>query len=65
MTQVEAPAWAPMTVDERAQFDRDGFLVVRGVLSASEIDIARSAILGAFRRAGEPGGHGLGRLSHR
>src|ERR1051325_2893765 len=60
MTQVEAPAWAPMTAEERTQFDRDGFLVVRGVLSESEIALARNAVLGAYERAGQPGGHGLG-----
>jgi ectoine hydroxylase len=60
MTQVEAPAWTAMTDDERAQFDRDGFLVVPGVLSESEIEVARTAVLGAYERAGQPGGHGLG-----
>jgi ectoine hydroxylase len=60
MTQVEAPAWTAMTDDERARFDRDGFLVVPGVLSESEIEVARTAVLGAYERAGQPGGHGLG-----
>ncbi len=60
MTQVQAPAWAPMTADERTRFDRDGFLVVPGVLSESEIETARAAVLGAYERAGKPGGHGLG-----
>jgi hypothetical protein len=59
MTQVEAPAWAPMTDDERAQFDRDGILVVPGVLSESEIEAGRNAIQAAYERAQQPGGHGL------
>ena len=44
MTQVQAPAWTAMTDDERAQFDRDGILVVPGVLSDSEIEVARTGV---------------------
>jgi len=58
MTQVEAPAWAPMTDDERAQFDRDGILVVPGVLSESEIELGRNAIQGAYEQAQQPGATG-------
>ena len=47
----EAQTWVPMSADERAQFDRDGFLVVPSVLTADEVDIARTAILRVRRRA--------------
>jgi hypothetical protein len=60
MTQAEVSTWTPMTDDERARFDRDGFLVVPGVLGAAEVDAGRDAILGAYDRAARPGGHGLG-----
>jgi ectoine hydroxylase len=59
MTQVEAPAWTPMTDDERARFDRDGILVVPGVLDESEIEKGQQAIQAAYERAQQPGGHGL------
>jgi ectoine hydroxylase len=59
MTQVEAPTWTSMTDEERATFDRDGILVVPGVLSESEIEVGRNAIQAAYERAQEPGGHGL------
>jgi ectoine hydroxylase len=59
MTQVEAPTWTPMNDEEREKFDRDGILVVPGVLSESEIEVGRNAIQNAYERAQEPGGHGL------
>ena len=40
MTQVEAPAWTPMSAEEREAFDRDGYIVVPSVLSESEIAFA-------------------------
>jgi ectoine hydroxylase len=55
MTQVVAPAWSPMTADERDAFDRDGFLVVRSVLSPDEVDTARNAILAFRKKAGTAG----------
>ncbi|WP_229071451.1 phytanoyl-CoA dioxygenase family protein [Actinoplanes sp. DH11] len=48
MTQVEAPAWTPMTAQEREAFDRDGYIVVPSVLSESEVEAGRAAILGAY-----------------
>jgi ectoine hydroxylase-related dioxygenase (phytanoyl-CoA dioxygenase family) len=45
MTQVMASAWTPMSTDERARFDRDGFLVIRSVLNQEEVARARTAIL--------------------
>jgi ectoine hydroxylase len=55
MTQVIAPAWTPMTAEERTQFDRDGFLVIRGVLNQDEVDRARTAILRFRENAGVSG----------
>src|SRR3712207_6823607 len=55
MTQVIAPTWTPMTADERARFERDGFLVIRSVLNQEEIERARAAILGYRERTGTTG----------
>jgi ectoine hydroxylase-related dioxygenase (phytanoyl-CoA dioxygenase family) len=55
MTQVIAPEWTPMTAGERERFDRDGYLVVRSVLSQDEIAAARTAILRFHDKAGGPG----------
>ncbi len=55
MTQVEAPAWIPMTADERAEFERDGFLVIRSVLNHEEIARARTAILRYREKVGAVG----------
>ena len=55
MTQVIAPAWTPMTADEHAQFDRDGFLIIRSVLNQDEIARARTAILRYKERKGTVG----------
>jgi ectoine hydroxylase len=55
MTQVDAPVWTPMTPDERTQFERDGFLVVRSVLNQDEIAQARTAILRYKEKAGVTG----------
>jgi hypothetical protein len=55
MTQVEARAWIPMTADERAQFERDGFLIIRSVLNQEEIARARTAILRCREKVGAVG----------
>jgi ectoine hydroxylase len=55
MTQVEALAWIPMTADERAEFERDGFLVIRSVLNHDEVARARTAILGYRKNVGAVG----------
>ena len=34
---VENNVATPMTAEQRAEFERDGFLVVRGVLSEAEV----------------------------
>jgi ectoine hydroxylase-related dioxygenase (phytanoyl-CoA dioxygenase family) len=44
-----------MTADEREQFERDGYLVIRGILKFDEITRARTAILEYKERAGVTG----------
>jgi ectoine hydroxylase-related dioxygenase (phytanoyl-CoA dioxygenase family) len=54
MLPLTAPALGtPMTDDERAAFDRDGYLVVRGALSAAEVDRYRAAVDDAYLRSPE------------
>jgi ectoine hydroxylase-related dioxygenase (phytanoyl-CoA dioxygenase family) len=53
-SRLDAPH-AGMTEDERARFERDGFVLVRGALSGDEVSFARSAVLRARERAGERG----------
>jgi ectoine hydroxylase-related dioxygenase (phytanoyl-CoA dioxygenase family) len=53
-----AQTWTPMSADERAQFDRDGFLVIPSVLDLDEVAIARTAILRAREQAARTGGLG-------
>jgi ectoine hydroxylase len=45
MSLLAEQTWTPMTAEERAQFDRDGFLVIPAVLTEDEVAIARTAIL--------------------
>ena len=35
---------APMTAEQRASFDRDGYLIIRGALGQDEVTAAREAI---------------------
>ncbi|GAA0724641.1 phytanoyl-CoA dioxygenase family protein [Dactylosporangium roseum] len=37
VTTTAAPTWTPMTSEQREQFDTDGYLVLRGVLSPDEV----------------------------
>jgi ectoine hydroxylase-related dioxygenase (phytanoyl-CoA dioxygenase family) len=46
---------AAMTQDERVQFERDGFLLVRSALSADEVAFAHSAVMRAYDNARERG----------
>lgn len=55
MTVVAEPTWQTMTADERARFDADGYLIIPGVLTESEIDLCRTAILAARDRAAATG----------
>jgi len=44
MTTSVAATWAPMTGEQREQFDRDGFIVVPGVLTPDEVRSYASAL---------------------
>ena len=54
----EQQTWTPMTAEERARFDRDGFLVIPAVLTEDEVAIARTAILRSAEKAAREGGLG-------
>ena len=40
----QQPAWTPMTPEQRADFDRDGFLVIRSALRPDEVGRYRAAV---------------------
>jgi ectoine hydroxylase len=44
MTTSVAATWAPMTGEQREQFDRDGFIVVPGVLTPDEVRFYAGAL---------------------
>ncbi|GII51858.1 hypothetical protein Pth03_02470 [Planotetraspora thailandica] len=46
-------AWAPMSEAEREQFNRDGYLLIPGVLSPQEVDFYRGAIDRAYTSSPE------------
>lgn len=50
-----APVWTPMTDEQRDRFDRDGYLVVPGVLGPDEVARYTGAVDRVYRRA-EAGG---------
>jgi ectoine hydroxylase-related dioxygenase (phytanoyl-CoA dioxygenase family) len=54
----------PMTADERARFERDGFLIVRGARDRDDLAHARKAILRAYRTAEAGGRLGADRALH-
>jgi ectoine hydroxylase len=37
LTTAESQAWVAMTDDQRKQFDQDGFIILRGILSSDEV----------------------------
>jgi ectoine hydroxylase len=39
-----AASTQPMTVEQRARFDRDGYLIIRGALRPDEVAVARTAL---------------------
>jgi hypothetical protein len=55
----ESATWAPLSPQDREAFERDGFIIVRNVLTPDEVAIAREALMKAYERAQQPGGHGL------
>jgi len=44
MTTDTALDWAPMSAEEREQFERDGYLIIRGALTPDEVEIARASV---------------------
>jgi ectoine hydroxylase-related dioxygenase (phytanoyl-CoA dioxygenase family) len=47
---------APVTAEQRARFDRDGYLVIRGALRADEVAAAREALDRVHANAARSGG---------
>jgi ectoine hydroxylase len=43
-----AAVWTPLTDRERADFERDGFVIIRGALTGTEINTGRAAITQAY-----------------
>lgn len=39
-----APTWTPMSAEQREQFDRDGYLIIRGVLTPDEVGHYTAAV---------------------
>jgi ectoine hydroxylase len=54
-TAAASSTWTAMTIDERARFDRDGYLIVRGALTQDEVGHARKAINRAYKAADKTG----------
>jgi hypothetical protein len=44
MTSTVAQAWAPMTAEQSVQFERDGYLVLRGALTPQEVTAYSAAL---------------------
>ena len=64
MSLLAEQTWTPMTTEERARFDRDGFLVIPAVLTEDEVAIARTAILRSKEKASREGGLGANGALH-
>ena len=56
MTSVETQNWAPMTPEQRADFERDGFVMVKSALNPSEVEQGQEALERARQRAAANGG---------
>jgi len=56
MTSVETQNWAPMTPEQRADFERDGFVMVKSALNPSEVEQGQEALERARQRAAASGG---------
>ena len=55
---------APMTAEQRASFDRDGYLIIRGALGPDEVAAAREAIDGVHACMAKAGKVGLDGSMH-
>jgi hypothetical protein len=71
MTLLDTRVWEPLTAEERARFDRDGYIVIPSALSPDEVRTARQALSRARDHAARTGGlsatgslHLLSAVSH-
>ena len=71
MTLLDTRVWEPLTTEERARFDRDGYIVIPSALSPDEVRTARQALSRARDHAARTGGlsatgslHLLSAVSH-
>lgn len=65
MTVLRDQTWTAMTAEERAQFERDGYLIIPTVLTEAEVAVARSAILRSYETAAHSDGLGPTAAVHR
>jgi hypothetical protein len=54
-TSVDAQAGTPMSPAQRSAFERDGFLLIPGALSRTEVDTAREAVARVYQAARNAG----------
>jgi ectoine hydroxylase-related dioxygenase (phytanoyl-CoA dioxygenase family) len=60
-----ASVWTPMTDDQRERFDRDGYIVLPGVLTGDEVARYTAAVDEVYRQAAARGELGPDRSLHR
>jgi ectoine hydroxylase len=61
----EAPVSTPMTAEQREQFDRDGYLVIRGALTPDEVAFYEAALDRVYRDGVSAGSVQPGMAMHR
>jgi hypothetical protein len=54
----------PITAEQRARFDRDGYLIIRGTLGPDEVTAARDALDRVYADAAKVGSLGLDGSMH-
>jgi hypothetical protein len=64
MTSLAGDVLTPMTAQQRAEFEREGFLVVPGVLSESEVEFYAGALDRVYRARRAAGGVAPGGPMH-
>jgi len=57
-TANDAAPSRPMTAEQRARFDRDGYLIIRGALTPDEVVVTRTALDRAYTAAAKVGSLG-------
>jgi hypothetical protein len=63
-TSILSPAGTPMSPTQREQFERDGFLVIRGALNPGEVDFYRDALDRVYDRRISEGSVAPGKAMH-